>query len=459
MLDEETSMNTTRSKLLACLPGVVAAMSLAATAANAACVFTPPLTTQTKCVTAIAIPGNPLRSFDISFVNEKRSEYYFSDRSNAALQVIDIKTLAWKRSLGGFVGIKLTGAGAVNNNISGPDGVASHGRWVYGGDGDSTLKVFDLDAPPAQALKQVVSTGGTTRVDEMALTTNGRLLLAANNAEDPPFATLFKANGNEAKSDVDFISRISVDSTIIPPGFGLSLEQPSWDPGTERFYNSIPVIANNPAGCNYGQLTGPITCDGGLLVIDPKAITQPFVTLGAFNATTNIGVIALHACGPNGSTVGPSENLLLGCTPQNNPSDTITLVINAVSRVQTPVNHVTGSDEVWYNAGDNRYYLGASRDCGLAGGCPTGGAVLGVVDAATNTLIEKVPQSSNSHSVAADAKRNFIFVPQVGAASVVGSGGDTTTVGAGICGSNNGCVAVFQHKVDKDDNVADNDQH
>jgi len=452
----------TRSKLLACLPGVVAAMSLAATGANAACVFTPPLTTQTKCVTAIAIPGNPLRSFDISFVNEKRSEYYFADRSNAAVQVIDIETLAWKRSLGGFVGIKLNGSGGVNNNISGPDGVTSYGRWVYAGDGDSTLKVFDLQAPPAQALKQVVPTGGSTRVDEMALTSDGNLLLAANNAEDPPFATLFQANGNKGKSDVDFISRITVASTIMPTGFGLSLEQPSWDPGTERFYTSIPIIANNPAGCNYGQLAGPITCDGGVLVADPKQITQPFTTLGAFDATTKTGVVALHACGPNGSTVGPNENILLGCTPQNNPSDVITLVLNAVSRVQTPVANITGSDEVWFNAGDNRYYTGSNRDCTVPGSpCPNASqqtAVLGVIDAGTNKLIEKVRQSSNSHSVAAASKGNFIFVPQVAPVAVVGSGGDTTTVGAGICGTNNGCVAVFQHKVNDKKDVADNDK-
>jgi hypothetical protein len=138
----------------------------------------------------------------------------------------------------------------------------------------------------------------------------------------------------------------------------------------------------------------------------------------------------------------------------------ITLVLNAVSRVQTPINHITGSDEVWFNEGDNRYYTGSSRDCGLQNGCPSGGAVLGVIDAATNLLIEKVPQSSNSHSVAADAKRNFIFVPQAAPASVVGSGGDATAVGAGICGTSMGCVAVFQHKVkDKDDDVADNDHH
>jgi len=440
---------TTRSKLLACLSGAVAAMSLAATGANAQCVFSPPLTTQTQCVTAIAIPGNPLRSFDISFVNPDRAQYYFADRSNAAIQVIQTGSLRWQRSLGGFVGIKLNGNGTVNNNISGPDGVASHGRWVYGGDGDSTLKVFDIDGNPATALKQVVSTGGTTRVDEMALTSDGTLLLAANNAEDPPFATLFNANGDSPKSNVSIIARITVDNTIVPAGAGLSLEQPSWDPGTSRFYTSIPIIANNPSGCNYGQLSGPITCDGGVLVVDPAQITTNMVTLGAFNTTTKTGVIALHGCGPNGSTVGPNENILLGCTPQNNPSDVITLVLNAVSRVQTPVNNITGSDEVWYNAGDNRYYTGSNRDCAVPGSpCPSASqqkAVMGVIDAGTNTLIEKVPQSSNSHSVAADSKRNLIFVPQVAPVATVGAGGDTTSVGAGICGTNNGCVAVFQH--------------
>ncbi|MBV9429169.1 MAG: hypothetical protein JO084_15740 [Bradyrhizobiaceae bacterium] len=467
---------TTRSQLLACLAGVAAATALAATNAHAApCTFTPPLpsTIQTKCVTAILIPGKPLRSFDISFVNEKRSEYYFADRSNAAVDVIDIKTLTFKRFLGGFKGVVLNSSGGVNNNLSGPDGVTSHGNWLYAGDGDSTLKVFDLDAPPAHALRQVISTGGSTRVDEMALTTDGRLLLAANNAEDPPFATLFKANGDAEKSDVDFISRISVDNAIVPAGAGLSLEQPSWDPGTKRFYTSIPVIANNPPGCNFVAPTPPatsppVTCDGGVLVVDPNQITQPFTTLGAFNPTTKTGVIALSKCGPNGSTVGPNENILLGCTPQNNPSDVITLVLNAVSRTQTPVNHITGSDEVWYNSGDNRYYTGSSRDCAVPGTpCPSASqqkAVLGVIDAATNTLIEKVPQSSNSHSVAADARHNFIFVPEVAPVAVVGSGGDTTTVGAGICGqATNGCVGVFQHKTndhdhDKDD-VADNDRH
>jgi len=396
-----------------------------------------PTNTQTKCVTGVFIPGNPLRSFDISWVNPQRQEYYLGDRSNAGIDIVDTHALKWKRTLGGFVGIVLNTKGAVDNNHSGPDGVTSHGRWVYGGDGDSTLKVFDLDGSPMAALKQTISTGGSTRVDEMALTTDVDLIIAANNAEDPPFATLFVANGDDPKSHVSIITKISVDPSIIPSGFGLSLEQPAWDPTTKRFLVSIPIIANNPTGCNYGQLAGPITCDGGVLVINPDTLTKPTATLGTFNAGTNTGVVPLHGCGPNGASVGPDDNVILGCTPANNPSDVITLVINAQTKAQTPIANITGSDEVWFNSGDTRYYTGSNRN--------PGGAVLGVIDAEANSLIETVPQSSGSHSVAADAKVNRIFVPQVAPVAVVGTGGDTTNVGAGICGGNNGCIAVYQH--------------
>src|SRR5262249_55719945 len=163
----------------------------------------------------------------------------------------------------GFVGAKTTSKTvgttttiSINNNISGPDGVVSHSRRPYAGDGDSTLKVFDLDTPPASALKASISTGGTTPVDGMARTTNRKLLLAANKAEDSPFATLFEANGNSAHNHTSIITNIMVDATLMPTGAGLSPEQPSWEPRTKRLFTSIPINANNPTGCNFGQLPG-----------------------------------------------------------------------------------------------------------------------------------------------------------------------------------------------------------
>jgi hypothetical protein len=440
---------------------VVAVLTSAAGSALATCTGPgAPNDTQTRCLTAVQIPDNPLRSFDISFVNPDRAEYYLADRSNAGIDIIDTKNNTFKRRLPGFVGVVLNNAGtAVNNNVSGPDGVATHDRWLYAGDGDSTLKVFDLNAPTASALKQSIPTGRSTRVDELALTTDGKLVLAANNAEDPPFATLFAANGDAPKSNVAIITKVFISDAIVPAGAGLSMEQPAWEPKTARFYVSVPVIKDNPVGCNFDSNAGPITCDGGLLVVDPTTLTKPVATLGAFDPGTNTGVVPLHQCGPNGATVGRHSDLLLGCTPQNNPSDTTTLVINAKTKNFATVANITGSDEVWFNEGDNRYYLGASRACGTSGTCPNPPkfpdfAALGVVGA-DSILIEKIPQSSNSHSVAADSKRNFIYVPQVAPASVVGSGGDITTVGQQICGSMNGCVAVYVHDVDRDDDRDD----
>jgi DNA-binding beta-propeller fold protein YncE len=385
-----------------------------------------PTTTQTKCLTAIALgtpsdPGKPLRSFDISWVDPDRAEFYFADRSNGAIDIIDTKRDVFKKRIGGFVGIKLKSSGiAVDNDHSGPDGVVSHGKWLYAGDGDSTLKVIDLDSGKIVA---TLSTGGTARLDELALTPDGKILLAVNNADDPPFATLFKANGDDAGNSVTLLKKIMVDSSFIPNGSGLALEQPAWVESTKRFIVSVPNIANNPAGCNYGQSEGTHTCSGAILVIDPS------------NSKPLEKVVPLNHCGPNGASVGPRGNVMVGCTPNNQPGNIETTIINAKTFRYVAVGNVSGSDEVWFDEGSGRYYTASYAN--------PGGSVLGVVDGETNFLLEAIPQSSFSHSVAADRQRHKVYVPQVAPKSVVGIGGDTTTVGEQICGSTNGCIAVY----------------
>jgi hypothetical protein len=474
------ALASTKATLLAsvAIPALAAAMSLATTTSvQAACGGPTVPNQQTKCLTAVTIPGNPLRSFDISWVNPSRSEYYLGDRSNLGIDVLNTSGPTFLRTITGgassctvscsFQGVKPGGNNstiAVNNNVSGPDGVTSHGIWVYAGDGDSTLKVINLSIPGPNAIVQSYSTGGTTRVDEMALTNNGKLLLAANNAEDPTFATLFNANGDNTNNNVSIVGKVTVDPSILPVGFGLSMEQPTWENTTQRFYVSVPVIANNPTGCNYGQLTGAITCSGGVLVIDPTTVGSGIV-LSAWNPSTGTGVIAIPSCGPNGATVGQRQNVMFGCNPGNFPGGITTFIMNVSTANSSrfsynQVSNITGADEVWYNSGDLRYYLGASKDCSPSvpissssslvtteQPCPTAagqGHVLGVVDS-TSVLIEKIQQSSNSHSVAADSTLNRIFVPQVAPSSVVGSGGDVTSVGAAICGGTAGCIAVYQH--------------
>jgi hypothetical protein len=447
-------------KLLAYLSSsvaVIGAASLSASPASAACQGPgAPASGHTRCVTAIHVPGQPLQSFDISWVDAKTSRYYLADRANAAIDVVDTGSLKVVAQLGGFVGIVIKN-GAVDNSHSGPDGVTTHGRWLYAGDGNSTLKVFDLMAPPASAQKASISTGGTTRVDEMALTADGKLLLAVNNAEDPPFGTLFKANGDAGTNSVSIITKVTIDPTILPPNNGLGFEQSVWDPRTQRFYASLPIIANNPPGCSLSG--GGTPCSGGMVVIDPTILSSPTAVIGAFDPLANVGVVPLNACGPNGITLGTHGNLLLGCTPGNYPPDTTSLVINGVTKNYATVANITGSDEVWFNLGDDRYYLGASKALKPAGSPLGSGAVLGIVND-SSILVKTIPQSSNSHSVAADEKRNLIFVPQV-AFGVIGgdtnttAGANTPTVGQLLCGTNSGCIAVYHHKVDDDDDDAD----
>src|SRR5512138_3098704 len=128
-----TNMLPRRSSVCA----LIGAASLCTTGAAFAACTGPgaPSNTETKCLTAVQIPGVALRSYDISWVNPHRAEYYLADRSNAAIDIIDTQHLTFKRLLDGkagnkgksvFVGVKLNGAGtAVNNDISGPDGVVT----------------------------------------------------------------------------------------------------------------------------------------------------------------------------------------------------------------------------------------------------------------------------------------------------------------------------------------------
>jgi hypothetical protein len=411
------------SKLIAALCGSVSTLSLFASAGHAQnlpglsspCPATVPVTltppADVSCLAVIQLPGNKLNSFDISWLDAFRSgavgggRYYLADRSNAGIDIINVQNVSFLRRLTGFVGIKTlpTNPLAIDNNHSGPNGVVSHNGWLYAGDGNSTLKVFSLDSGIPTPLWTVSTVGAgvttITRVDEMDITPDGLTLLAANNAEDPPFATQFIAEGDAASPGVPPIPAIqwSVDATIMPPTFGLSLEQPRWVAAIKRFVVGVPIINSNsatlgpgqlPTACNYGQ--GPTTlapCDGGLLVIDPTntaSVAHPpgldappagtiQVTLTVFNPATQTGMIPLNhftfptpppagnfynGCGPNGVAINPVNGTLgLACTPGNNANDVITgavfsLLLSNPLFFQVnndPSPQVTGGDELWLN--------------------------------------------------------------------------------------------------------------
>jgi DNA-binding beta-propeller fold protein YncE len=297
----------------------------------------------------IAIPGKPLKAFDISWVDSASGHYYLADRSNASIDVFDSRTNQLVTQIGGFVGAKSS------NDISGPDGVVTtfSNRELWAGDGDSTVKVVDLTT---NTIAATISTGGKARADEMSYDPKENVIMVANNADDPPFGTLISVGTRTVLKKLPF-----TDSTN-------GAEQSQYDSVTGMFYISIPATNTNPGG--------------EIDVIDPVSQT----------ITAKYG---LSNCGPNGLAIGPGNQLLAGC---GNPHRAV--IIDRTNGNVLGDFNIGGSDEVWFNPGDNRYYM-----------AETAFQNLGIIDATLLTAVGEVQSGVGAHSVAADLANNHIFVP------------------------------------------------
>jgi len=143
-----------------------------------------------------------------------------------------------------------------------------------------------------------------------------------------------------------------------------------------------------------------------------------------------INVVPVLNCMPAGIVQGPGHDFLVGCGGHDGVQFPPLLIIfdgtctssAACVASQVPINQSGGTDEVWYNPGDNRYYT-AGRDM-------PNGPVMGVVDAGTRQWLVNVTTGSNSHSITVNQFTNQVFVP---------------TQSGALCGtqSSNGCLAVY----------------
>src|SRR5438034_985779 len=212
-------------------------------------------------------------------------------------------------------------------------------------------------------------------------------------------------------------------------------EQPVWDPGTGKFYVSIPEV-----NCPGGHNTPPAPpCVGGfhegaVVRIDPQS-----------SGAVETPLFSVDFCQPAGLTLGPHQDLLVGCSvvfdtighawspSDTNPAVPVQVVLDAkTGAIDKRVAGVGGSDEVWFNSGDRRYYTASRAD-------PLG-PVLGVIDAENQRLIQRVPTFNTpstspaprgtAHSVAVNPHNNHVFVPL-----------PANKIPTSIC--TNGCVAVF----------------
>jgi hypothetical protein len=252
-----------------------------------------------------------------------------------------------------------------------------------------------------------------TRADELAVDPRDSLILAINNASAPPFGTFIKFDPktcaltppNPATDRVTFNTAGGVNATN-------GAEQPIWDPVTAEFYVSIPQIGLAPE-------------NGGVIRIDPttKTIDKTF---------------GIMFCSPGGLTKGPNNDALVGCNTvfdtagglwtvtDANTAAPIQVILDLKTGAQDQVAGPGASDQVWFNKGDKNYYTGSStsplRPLDVTGAADAqGAAILGVIDAKDEELLQLVPTfnvpagtghpAGTAHSVAADAKNNHIFVP------------------------------------------------
>jgi CHRD domain len=410
-----------------------------------------------------ASPTTKLFSFDISFVDptsfagHPNGLYYLADRSNAALDVIDIATETLFGQIGG------TGMGQANfkgdtgnTATGGPNGVAAAFPCIFAGDGDSRLLSFRGNVSFTTVVS-AVSTGGQRRVDEMAIDpAPGQptgLVIVANNAEivaPGPFSTIYTYD----KTTCALSNPIRTTFNTLPGGHTNTngIEQPVWDPRTQRFYVSLPEIDGPGDGTGITGAVARITTAGVIETIYP-----------------------INYCQPAGLTVGPNGDLLVGCNsvfdnsgkkclavvpapgtgaapatctggtayPQSAICNPGTGLTGCTGNSLQSVFGVGGGDEVWFNSGDGNYYV-------TAGNNPIG-PTFGVIDSSTKTLSQLVPTippvpavttgpnqhgSGTAHSIAASAANNHVYVP-------LPANNDYAAPPLGTPACVQGCVAVF----------------
>jgi hypothetical protein len=335
-----------------------------------------------KLIRTIPVPG--LVVFDISFVDAATQTYFLADRSNQTIDVIDARRDVLLRQIkGGFKGF--TG----NNDTSGPNGVVVFGHFLFVTDAPSRIVTIDLRT---DRIVGEVSTGGAPglRADEAAFDPVDNVLIAVNNADSPPFATLVKVDPGTGALSV--MTRITFDNATN------GAEQPQFNRATGRFYLSIP------------ELDG-ITANGAVAVISPRGVLER--------------LLPVKLCQPAGLSLGPRTDMLLGCSvvfdTAGNPftagdpaaAAPTQIIMDENGKIDAVVAGVGGSDEVWFNSGDGRFYTASRNNPGTP--------VLGVIDAKTQSLVQVTPTFNTpptapaprgtAHSVAVNPRNNQIFVP------------------------------------------------
>src|ERR1700674_4625029 len=112
--------------------------------------------TPVQLIGVIPVPGNPIVSADIAWVDPGTERYYLADRSNKGVDIINTETGFYEARVGGMVGVVGAADGTTTNNGSGPNGVVvTPNRHLWEGDGNDTLVAADVDPDSPTYLKSL----------------------------------------------------------------------------------------------------------------------------------------------------------------------------------------------------------------------------------------------------------------------------------------------------------------
>src|SRR3989442_2737838 len=140
----------------------------------------------------IAVPGNPIRSTDIGWVDPGTERFYLADRSNFGVDIIDAENNFYVDRVTGMAGPLPSGGGTSTTNGPGPNGVlVTPNRRLWAGDGNSTVRVANVDPESVDYLKIIGSISTTTsacdggtdgthycgRADELGYDSNDKIIL------------------------------------------------------------------------------------------------------------------------------------------------------------------------------------------------------------------------------------------------------------------------------------------
>jgi hypothetical protein len=283
--------------------------------------------------------------------------------------------------------------------------------WVT--DGDSTVKVFDLNGSLTTPT-HVIPTGGKFRADEVCYDPEQQFVMAANNSQgeaNGPFATIISVKTHS------IVKTITFDGKQGGPVATNGAEQCSYSRRTERFYITLPGINNPDDGTGAVVVINPEDLD------DKKVIEKVFTFSNADCDT------------PQGTAVGPDSQLMVGCNGSTHSTNSI-VIDQHNGKILAKIANESGPDMVWYNPGDGQYFLARSSAAAAS-------QLLGVVDArglqadtSVFTANKPNPPASSSHSVAADPVANQVFV-------AIGGNGSSTVCGTTGGTDLQGCIAVY----------------